>query len=118
MASTITSDDGELFTVTIYYDNGRPAERHVAVSETRANELEALINTKPAINQLKVAPYGLDQSAEAATIDALGSALRAVHARLNEAYRSGDEWAAEFMIEDWPHLVPESVGLFLGIGED
>lgn len=117
MGNTITGNEDELFDVAIYFHDGRKPEHHVAVSAELARELEALINVKPAISQIDVTQYG-GESPEADTVKALGSALRAVHGRMLEAIRSGDEWASEFMAEDWPYLVPESVRVFLGIGED
>jgi hypothetical protein len=117
MVNTI-DNTGDLRTVTIYYSNGRPTERHVAVSEDRARELELSFETTPTVSQTESVPYGSDAGAEADTIDALGSALIAVHTCMQEARRSGDEWAAEFLVEDWSHLVPEAVQRLLGIAED
>lgn len=117
MSSTIP-DTGDLRRVTIYYSNGRPTERHVAVDSDRARELELSFERVPAVSQTENVSYSSGAGPEADTIDALSAALTAVYTCMVEARRSGDEWASEFLVEDWSHLVPEAVQRLLGIAED
>jgi len=50
--------------------------------------------------------------------DAAFAALRAIYVEMTRARSGGDEWASEFLVESWPHLVPGSLRASLDIGPD
>lgn len=51
--------------------------------------------------------------------DELVTALCAIHERLQEAYRGGDEWVAEFFVEgDWAACVPNEIRKSLNLSPD
>jgi hypothetical protein len=59
----------------------------------------------------------LTLTTDATTSDA-GDALRGIYGRLAECRSGGDEWASEFLAEDWDYLVPEDLRRSLGIDDD
>lgn len=63
-------------------------------------------------------PAVISTDAYTQTIRMLSGALRAIHERLIYARREGDEWAAEFLAEEWPDLVPEEVRRMFKLDDD
>lgn len=117
--STVTGNDSQRFDVLIYLNDGRPAQRHENVSADRAAELERQFVEGAHVARVDVLPHvPLAPEYSDRMRRAMGGALLAIYERLVYARREGDEWAAEFLTEEWPNLVPEEVRAQLGIDDD
>lgn len=117
--STITGNDSQRFDVLIYFNNGQPRQQHEDVSAERAAELERQFEQGSHVERVDVLPHvGMAPEYSDRMRRAMGGALLAIYERLVYARREGDEWAAEFLTEEWPNLVPEEVRALLGIDDD
>lgn len=117
--STVTGNDSQRFDVLIYFNNGQPDQRHEDVSAERAAELEHQSINDANVARVDVLPHvPLAPEYSDRLRRAMGGALLAIHERLVYARGEGDEWAAEFLTEEWPDLVPEEVRAQLGINDD
>lgn len=117
--NTITGNDSQRFDVLIYFNDRRPMQQHEDVDSERAAELERQFTEGAHVSRVDVIPHiGMSREYSDRMRRAMGGALTAIYAHMVEANRGGDEWAAEFLVEDWPHLVPEEVRAQLGIDND
>ena len=60
--NTITGNESARFDVAIYFNDGRPVERHADVSAARARELEETFGVSPAIERIDVDQRSTDHA--------------------------------------------------------
>jgi hypothetical protein len=107
------------YDVVIYSEDGTE-KRHLNIPAKEARKLEADAIASPTVMRVDVAQREPEPApkTDAEKVEILTTALRSIHERLLEARSSGDEWASEFLAEEWYHLVSADAHNVLGVEYD
>lgn len=115
MSTVFADSENARFDVEVEFRDGRH-KTHRNVSAAQAKLIEGTFDTDP--QRLRITVIERDRDLNTADVYALGDAIRAIHERLSYAHREGAEWASEFLVEEWPDLVPENVRAMLGLDDE